>query len=228
MFRFSEAILVNLRSGGPLVLRAVTTSQWLQNSMFNASVTSHCSQVASCSIYLAMYVSVWPLKILYYYTLFTVPSIIYKLFSLQHGLMRTADEEYFIEPLEQYSSINLYSEGHPHIVYKRSSLPRPANSHDHHGHDKDHKNYRNYTCEVKGQWIWYLLVCTNDVLSMPVRNFVTIFSCVTESTQNGVPWSCSFRKRSLCFTLHGSLPSISTIDSITSLASLESTSWGVK
>lgn len=66
-----------------------------------------------------------------------------------HGLMRTADEEYFIEPLEQYSSINLYSEGHPHIVYKRSSLPRPANSHDHHGHDKDHKNYRNYTCEVK-------------------------------------------------------------------------------
>lgn len=56
-----------------------------------------------------------------------------------HGLMRTADDEYFIEPLDKYSSTNLYSEGHPHIVYKRSSLPKPKNLQQdghHHGSSK--------------------------------------------------------------------------------------------
>ena len=40
----------------------------------------------------------------------------------QHGLIRTNDTEYFVEPLHNYPGY--VAEGHPHVIYKRSTLPR--------------------------------------------------------------------------------------------------------
>lgn len=46
-------------------------------------------------------------------------------FFLKHGIIATEDEEYFIEPLRNTSeqSDNFHFEvGHPHVIYKKSSL----------------------------------------------------------------------------------------------------------
>lgn len=93
---------------------------------------------------------------------------------LQHGLMKTADEEYFIEPLDQYSSTNLYSEGHPHIVYKRSSLPRPKNlQHHNHHHNHHRKDASNSSCSVSGKscLIFAMLLSDSSMLSKDRSNF---------------------------------------------------------
>lgn len=43
------------------------------------------------------------------------------IFCLQHGVFATKDEEYFVEPLWN-DTHNIDTEGHFHIVYKRSAL----------------------------------------------------------------------------------------------------------
>lgn len=59
---------------------------------------------------------------------------------LQHGIFQTQDEDYFVEPLwNDTSSDN--GKGHPHVVYKRSSMQFP----------KD-----NVHCGVTGKWGFFV------------------------------------------------------------------------
>jgi hypothetical protein len=47
----------------------------------------------------------------------------------QHGVFSTAEEDYFVEPLWNHTN-RIEQEGHPHVVYKRSSLKLPnSNTH---------------------------------------------------------------------------------------------------
>ena len=52
-------------------------------------------------------------------------------------MFSTKDEDYFVEPLWNHTN-NIEKDGHPHVVYKRSSLILP-NTHSH--------------CGVKGKFI---------------------------------------------------------------------------
>ena len=42
----------------------------------------------------------------------------------QHGIFQTDDEDYFVEPLWNDTSTDS-GRGHPHVVYKRSSMQFP-------------------------------------------------------------------------------------------------------
>ena len=46
-------------------------------------------------------------------------------FSLQTGIIILRDEEFFIEPVKNYTRIQ-NAKHHPHVVYKRSALPDQA------------------------------------------------------------------------------------------------------
>lgn len=68
-------------------------------------------------------------------------SFYFLLFSFKHGVIATEDEEYFIEPLrnitKKSSNFN-YENGHPHVIYKKSTM------HQQHLYDDSH-------CGVSGK-----------------------------------------------------------------------------
>ena len=65
----------------------------------------------------------------------------------QHGVFSTKDEDYFVEPLWNHTN-NIKKDGHPHVVYKRSSLILPnTNSH----------------CGVKGKCFTFSILRTCDM-----------------------------------------------------------------
>lgn len=68
-------------------------------------------------------------------------SFYFLIFFFKHGVIATEDEEYFIEPLrnitEDSSNFN-YENGHPHVVYKKSTM------HQQHLYDDSH-------CGVSGK-----------------------------------------------------------------------------
>lgn len=62
----------------------------------------------------------------------------------KHGVIATEDEEYFIEPLRNItedSSDYSYENGHPHVIYKKSTM------HQQHLYDHSH-------CGVSGKQEW--------------------------------------------------------------------------
>jgi len=61
---------------------------------------------------------------------------------LQHGVLRTRHEDYFIEPVKGHDRRE--NEKHPHLIYKRSALKQQD---DHSKHD-DHDG-----CGVDGMYI---------------------------------------------------------------------------
>lgn len=65
------------------------------------------------------------------------------IFFFKHGVIATEDEEYFIEPLrnitEDSSNFN-YENGHPHVIYKKSTM------HQQHLYDHSH-------CGISGKWV---------------------------------------------------------------------------
>ena len=65
---------------------------------------------------------------------------------LQHGYIHTANDQYFIEPVKGHDRKS--SEGHPHLIYKRSALTdHPYNV----LHSDDDDAREKGTCGVQGR-----------------------------------------------------------------------------
>uniref|UniRef100_A0A8C8BC51 Peptidase M12B domain-containing protein n=1 Tax=Otus sunia TaxID=257818 RepID=A0A8C8BC51_9STRI len=95
-------------------------------------------------------------------------------FSFKHGVIATEDEEYFIEPLRNItknSSNFNYENGHPHVIYKKSTM------HQQHLYDHDH-------CGVSGciskPWSsgkpWWMSDASVFPTSLPVNDMLSSHS----------------------------------------------------
>lgn len=76
-------------------------------------------------------------------------------FSNKHGVITTEEEQYLIEPLMNISSKNSINfnlrKGQLHVIYKKSSIPRPQDLSD------------ELSCGVSGWWASVLAIWSTDV-----------------------------------------------------------------